>query len=221
MHRVVTIDGPAGAGKTTVCKQLAERLGWSYLDTGAMYRVLTWAAVRSGVDLENESELADLIQAARVTVEAGRAYWHNEDVTGEIRTPEITEASRFLADSPSVRQGLVALQREFARGKSVVTEGRDQGTVVFPDAYRKYYLTASEEERAKRRALQQGLAGENPAALEAVLRSQRERDARDATRAIGAMKQAADAQLIDSTGLSISEVVDLLARDIEAGMAAS
>jgi cytidylate kinase len=221
MQRVVTIDGPAGAGKSTVARQLAERLGWSFLDTGAMYRAVTLAALRSGIDLTNEAELASLMARVTVTIDAERVFLADTEVTHEIREPEVTEASRFVADSPSVRARLVALQRQFADGKSVVTEGRDQGTVVFPTALRKYYLTASPEERARRRVAQQQPFGNQQGSYESVLQSQRERDERDAARPIGAMKPAEDSRFIDSTGKSIAEVVEWLTRDIEQGLAGS
>ena len=114
-----------------------------------MYRVVTLAALRSGIDLSNEAELRALVSGLSIKVEAGRCNCNGEEVTGDIRRPEVTEASRFVADSPSVRERLVGIQREFAGGRSVVTEGRDQGTLVFPRAFRKYYLTATAEERAR------------------------------------------------------------------------
>jgi cytidylate kinase len=213
MHPVVTIDGPAGAGKSTVAMHLADRLGWRYLDTGAMYRAVTLAALRGGVDLSNESALGALVERLTVTLPPGRVLLCGEDVTLLIRGVDVTQASRFVADSPSVRRRLCQWQRAFAREYAVVTEGRDQGTLIFPDAFRKYFLTASEEERARRRFNDYRARGEN-VTFESVLEDQRARDARDAARAIAPMKPASDAIVIDSTGMSIEEVVDRLVSDI-------
>ena len=148
MQHVVTIDGPAGAGKSTVARRLADRLGWRFLDTGAMYRAVTLAAIRGEVDLTSEAALAALVESLTVRLIAGRVLLGEEDITRLIRGIEVTQASKYIADSPSVRHRLVGWQRAFAANSNVVTEGRDQGTLVFPDAFRKFYLTASDHERA-------------------------------------------------------------------------
>ncbi len=146
--RVVTIDGPAGAGKSTVARRLADRLGWRLLDTGAMYRAVALAAVRAGVDLESDEALAALVETLTVELPEGQVLLDGADVTAEIRTVEVTRSTRFAADSPSVRRRLVTWQRAFAEGEGdVITEGRDQGTIVFPDAARKFFLTATDDER--------------------------------------------------------------------------
>jgi len=218
--RVVTIDGPAGAGKSTVARKLADQLGWRFLDTGAMYRAATLAALRAGIDLKSEAELDALVSRVEIRLPPGRVILGDEDVTAVIRGVEVTDNSMFLADSPTVRRQLTIWQRAIAAEQNVVTEGRDQGTVVFPDAFRKYYLTASALERARRRLAEYAARGES-ASLESVQTAQRERDARDAARAIAPMKPAVDATVIDTTGLSVDDVVAALARDIEAALRAA
>ncbi|MDR3619501.1 MAG: (d)CMP kinase [Paludisphaera borealis] len=208
-YRVVTIDGPAGAGKSTVARLLAERLGWRFLDTGAMYRVVTLAALRARVDLADGESLDRLTADLRVSLPPGQVLLHDEDVSRAIRDAAVTEASRFAADCAAVRARLVAWQRAFAEAADTVTEGRDQGTIVFPDAFRKFFVTATEEERSRRRHAElraRGAAVE----LETVLADQRQRDARDVARAIAPLKPADDAELVDTTGLNIEQVVDLL-----------
>ena len=214
MPCIVTIDGPAAAGKSTVARALADRLGWCFLDTGAMYRAVTFAAIRVGADLRSEADLSRLVESLCVTLLPGRVLLGEEDITQSIRGGDVTLASKFVADSPSVRRQLTVWQRAFAAHDDVVTEGRDQGTLVFPDAFRKYYLTASDEERALRRVGDYRSRGES-VSFESVLRDQRERDARDAARTIAPMKPAPDAILLDTTGLSVEGVVDRMARDIE------
>ena len=179
MRRVVTIDGPAGAGKSTVAKRLAARLGWRFLDTGAMYRAVTLAALRLGTDLTSDAELGKLADSLEVVLTPDAVLLDGQDVTQSIRGVEVTRASKFVADSPSVRRRLMEWQRAFALEQDVVTEGRDQGTLVFPDAFRKYYLTASDEERARRRFADYRDRGES-VSFESVLQDQRQRDARDA-----------------------------------------
>ena len=213
MHRVVTIDGPAGAGKSTAARMLAERLGWRFLDTGAMYRVVTLAALRSGVDLEDAGALDRLAAGLDVLFPPARVLLAGEDVTAAIREVGVTRASRFIADCAAVRDRLVGWQRAFARVEDVVTEGRDQGTIVFPDAHRKFFVTASDEERARRRRLDLLARGEEMS-LEAVLADQKARDARDAARAIAPMRPADDAETVDTTGLAIADVVELLYRKV-------
>ena len=218
MPCIVTIDGPAAAGKSTVARALADRLGWRFLDTGAMYRAVTFAAIRAKADLNCEAELSTLVESLSVTLLPDRVLLGDEDITHSIRGAEVTLASKFVADSPSVRARLMVWQHTFAARHDVVTEGRDQGTLVFPDALRKYYLTASDEERALRRVGEYRSRGES-VSFESVLRDQRERDTRDATRTIAPMKPAPDAISVDTTGLSVEAVVDCMARDIEEHLA--
>ncbi len=203
---IVAIDGPAGAGKSTVTRALAKRLGFRFLDTGAMYRAVALAAMRRGASWDDAAALGRLAQEVQIEFAGGRVLLDGEDVTEEIRTPEVTAAIHYVADNPVVRQHLVEQQRRIARGGNIVTEGRDQGTVAFPDAECKIFLTASPEERARRRVEDLRRQGQQ-VTWEEVLAHQNERDQRDATRPVGRLMKAEDAIEVYTDGLTPEEVV--------------
>jgi len=211
---VVTIDGPAGAGKSTVAKALARRLGYTFLDSGALYRAGAWAARCRGIAWTDGPALGQLIQSLDIRFDS-RAGTSTiavdaEDVTFEIRRPEISDGASQVSAFPEVRQGLLALQRRIGASGRVVAEGRDMGTVVFPDARAKFFLTAPIEERARRRSQELAESG-RPQDLDAVLAEMRMRDQRDSTRAIAPLRRADDAIEIDTGGLSPEEVVSRMA----------
>lgn len=206
---IVTIDGPAGAGKSTVARALAQRLGFQYLDTGAMYRAVALAALRRGHDWNRPTELAALARRLRIELSGNRICLDGEDVTDAVRTMEVTAITHYSADNPEVRAHLVALQQALAQRQNVVTEGRDQGTVAFPNARCKIYLTASAEERARRRVGELTARGE-PADFAEILTAQRLRDQRDSARSVGPLRRADDAVEVCTDGLSIDQVVDRL-----------
>jgi cytidylate kinase len=216
---IITIDGPAGAGKSTAARALALRLGFEYLDTGAMYRAVTLAALRAGIDLRDQDALAGLLGGLRLEMPPGRVLLDGEDVTAAIRMQAVTEASGPIASSPVVRRHLVGLQRDLARGRDIVCEGRDQGTVVFPEAACKFFLDADPRERARRRHRELLARGE-PAELDEVFRAQQERDRRDAARDLAPMVPAPDAVVLDSTALTADEVVDRMEQRVRAVRAA-
>jgi CMP/dCMP kinase len=203
---IVTIDGPAGAGKSSAARELARRLGFRFLDTGAMYRAVTLAARERGLDLADGEQLARLVGTIRVELSGDRVLLDGIDVTAAIRKFDITTAIHHAADNAAVRAQLVVWQREAAAGSNVVTEGRDQGTVVFPDAECKIFLTADEQERAKRRYRDLLARGEE-IPFDEVLANQRLRDQRDLSRPVGALRKAADAIEVSTDGLSPDEVV--------------
>jgi cytidylate kinase len=210
---IVTIDGPAGSGKSSAAKALARRLGFEFLDTGAMYRAVALAALRARLDLHDHAALARLVASLTLDMPPGRVLLGDEDVTATIRTPEVTAATSPVADSKPVRQHLVGLQRAIAAGRNMVCEGRDQGTVVFPDAACKFFLKADPVERARRRQREMEARGET-ADFDTVLRAQEERDRRDAARDLAPMVPAADAILLDSTQLTLAQVVDLMESEV-------
>lgn len=232
----ITIDGPAASGKSTVARLLAQKLDASFLDTGAMYRAVTLAAMRAGVDLNDQQKLLDITQTCEFefSVEAGKTTvcLDKVDVTEQIRSPEVTANARYVADAPSVRAELVRMQRQFAAGQEViVTEGRDQGTVAFADADVKFFLTADLKERARRRQADLKAKLRKPRvesvspsnrgqdiretkddgqSIEQIQRAIEERDKNDRSRNVGPLKPAEDAIVVDTTALTIDEVVEKL-----------
>lgn len=206
---IVTIDGPAGAGKSSAARELARRLGFRFLDTGAMYRAVTLAARERGIDLSDDEQMAALAGQIAVELTENRVLVDGRDVTSAIRKFEIAAATHYAADNPAVRAQLVLWQRAAANGANVVTEGRDQGTVVFPLAECKIFLTADEVERARRRHRDLQIRGED-VPFEQVLENQRLRDERDRNREIGALRKADDAIELSTDGLSQDEVVGRL-----------
>lgn len=207
---IVTLDGPAGAGKSSAARALAERLGWCHLDTGAMYRTVALVALERGVPLDDAPRLAALTERIAITFRDGRVLADGRDVSAEIRTERVTQATRFVADAPPVREAMKRIQRRLAQGVDVVTEGRDQGTEVFPHAEVKVFLTASPEERARRRHREEADRGA-VSNLESVRRALVTRDEGDRSRPVGAMRPATDAVVLDTDGLSRDEVVERLA----------
>jgi CMP/dCMP kinase len=211
---IITIDGPAGSGKSTVAARLAEKLGVGYLDTGAMYRAVTWGAIHANIDLDDLDAVADYARRCRINMsgsgESFKLFVDGRDITEDIRTPALTNQAHKAANNPQVRAIMVEQQRRIASALgSAVTEGRDQGTAAFPDAEAKFYLDASAPCRARRRWQQLRDKGVD-ADYEQILADQRQRDARDAGRAVGPLKPAEDAIHIDTTEMTIDQVVAAL-----------
>lgn len=213
-YRSVAIDGPSGAGKSTMAKALAAKLGYLYVDTGAIYRTLGLFALSRGVSPSDRSGVEALLPQAVITMNYGEdglqhMYLGGEDVTGAIRTPEVSTAASQVSAIPAVRAFLLEMQRDMARNNNVIMDGRDIGTVVLPQADVKIFLTASPQERAKRRHAELAAKG-NTDSYETVLRDILERDERDSSRAAAPLQQAEDALLFDTTDYSLEECVERL-----------
>jgi cytidylate kinase len=203
---IIAIDGPSGAGKGTVARAVAAELGYRHVDSGAMYRAVGWKALRDGVPLDDEQAVTALADRARIEVTDEAVTIDGDDVTRAIRTPEVDRAAAAVARLPKVRAVLVNRQRQLGAGGEIVMEGRDIGTVVFPNADVKVYLDASPEERARRRASDPAHTG-GPAAVSEVATLLTARDAIDRTRTASPLYAAPDAVVVDTTGKSINEVV--------------
>jgi CMP/dCMP kinase len=206
---IVAIDGPAGAGKSSVSRSLAQRLGFRFLDTGAMYRAVALAALERGLGDGDEAEIADMTEALRLDFSGDRIGLDGRDVTAEIRTSRVSAAVYLAADNPRVREKMVDMQRKIAGERDTVTEGRDQGTVAFPHAECKIFLTATPEERARRRHAELEARGEE-IRLEEVLAQNAARDLRDSTRSVGRLVKAADAIEVYTDGMTSEQVIDRL-----------
>jgi cytidylate kinase len=211
---VITIDGPAGAGKSTAARLLAERLGYTLVPTGAMYRALALSVIRAGIPARDGEELRAHLAPRVVVVRAGRVYLDGEDVSDAIRSREVAQVTSSITMLASVRTKVTPLQREMAEAGAVVLEGRDTGTVVCPDAEVKFYLTASLEARARRRQAELAAAG-TPAPLDAITAELRARDTQDETRELAPLRKAADAIEVDTSDLTVEQVVERLLEAIE------
>ena len=223
-NNIVTIDGPSGAGKSTISKLLAARLHYTYLDTGAMYRVVGLQVMRAGLDLEVQEareKLAPLLAELDLHLAPGeegretRAFLNGEDVSDAIRTPEMAMVASRVSAQPEVREKLTEMQRTIGNSGAIVAEGRDMGTVVFPNAIHKFFLDASPEERAKRRQKQLAEKGQQ-IELQEILEQILKRDADDSSRILAPLKPAEDAVIVDSSNMSIEEVVSFMLAKIDA-----
>lgn len=215
---IVAIDGPAGSGKSTIAKILAERLGFRYLDSGAMYRAFTWKVVKSGLDFDNKEELHKLLDNTNIELkylnDRLETFVDGVNVTDEIRYPSITENIHHISNLEFVRKKMAELQRDFAKGEDIVAEGRDMATVVFPDADKKIYLDAVINIRAKRRYSELKDLN-NKDNLNKVVDDLKQRDHKDSTRELAPLKKADGSFYLDTTNLKIEEAVRLLIKEIE------
>ncbi|MFG0265418.1 MAG: (d)CMP kinase [Rhodopirellula sp. JB055] len=202
---IITIDGPAGAGKSSIARRVAQELGFEFLDTGAMYRAVTWGAMRREIAWDDVDALAEFADAACLVWQDDRIFLDDQDISEEIRAPQVTTHIRHLADPPRIRERISAQQRRIAAGRDIVTEGRDQGTEVFPDAHCKIFLTASPEERARRRQQQLAQNG-RVMSVEEILAAQNQRDLEDRMRPVGRLRAAADAIVLQTDGMTPDEV---------------
>lgn len=215
---IIAIDGPAGAGKSTVARAVAARLGFTYLDTGALYRALTWKAMRDGVPLDSPADMRALLDRTDIrlapTPDGSRTLVDGEDVSEVIRKPDVTREVHHAANAAEVRAGMAPLQRRLGEAGNVVAEGRDMGTVIFPDAERKFYLDAEVGIRAQRRYLELEARG-TPQPLDQVTAEIKLRDERDSSRPVAPLRCAPDATRIDSSNMSVEEVVDAIINCID------
>ena len=211
---IVTVDGPAGSGKSTIAKIIAKKYGFTYLDTGAMYRMIALYALENSIDLQDSKAIETMLKNTKLDIVGNQFFLNGKDVSDEIRTPRVSAIVSPVSAIKEVRVKLVDLQREISKGKSVILDGRDIGTVVFPSGDVKIYLVASPEERAKRRLKQYEEKGVE-ADYESVLASIKERDYIDSTRKESPLKKAEDAHEIDSSTMSIDEVVEVISKYID------
>lgn len=222
-YKSIAVDGPSGAGKSTMAKKLARALGFLYVDTGAIYRTLGLFALRQGISPEDEAAVSKLLPMVSIRLDYGedwvqKMYLNGEDVTDAIRTPEVSTAASQISAIPGVRDFLMDMQRDLAKQGNVIMDGRDIGTVVLPDADVKIFLTASAEDRARRRFEELAARGSR-ADYETVLADIRERDHRDSTRSAAPLRQAEDALLVDTTGNSMEESFEVLLQTVREKLA--
>ncbi len=214
---VIAVDGPSGAGKSTAARLLAERLGYIYIDTGAMYRAIGWKARREELDPDDERSMTELCERTDVTIKRDnsdpRVYVDGTDVSGDIRTPEMGMMASAVSKSPAVRARLLTLQRELGSSGGVVMDGRDIGTVVFPAADVKFYLDASPEERGRRRYLELKAKGQD-VDLAGMTEEIIKRDRQDSGRSLAPLKKADDAVFIDSSGMSVDQVLECMVLEV-------
>ena len=211
---IVTVDGPAGSGKSTIAKIIAKKYGFTYLDTGAMYRMIALYALENSIDLQDSKAIETMLKNTKLDIVGNQFFLNGKDVSDEIRTPRVSAIVSPVSAIKEVRVKLVDLQREISKGKSVILDGRDIGTVVFPSGDVKIYLVASPEERAKRRLKEYEEKGVE-ADYESVLASIKERDFIDSTIKESPLKKAEDAHEIDSSTMSIDEVVEVISKYID------
>jgi cytidylate kinase len=215
---IIAIDGPAGAGKSTIAKSLARRLGYLFINTGAMYRAVAWQALNDGIPLEDADRVGRLATDLRIelagAVDAMRVLVNGRDISDEISAPRISQAASLVSAIPAVRRALVARQQEMGRAGGVVMEGRDIGTQVFPDAELKIYLDATSDARAERRFAEDQARGVALASFEQMKADIEQRDTRDKTRADSPLEQAADAIYLDSSAMTIDEVVEKILKTL-------
>lgn len=209
----VAIDGPGGAGKSTIAKAVGKKLGLDYIDTGAMYRAVAYKLCRNNIEPVSSDELSEMLNNTEIDFSEGRIYLDGDDISGEIRTPEISKMASFSSKLPEVREKLVDLQRKMGQTKSVIMDGRDIGTNVLTDAEYKFFLTASAEERARRRYDELILKNEKTT-YEEVLKDINERDYEDTHRKLNPLKKADDAIEVDSTDMNIDEVTEYMLKII-------
>lgn len=216
---IIAIDGPAGAGKSTVARTVARKLGYLFINTGAMYRAIAWKSLKEGISLEDRDRIGRLAEESGIelsgTVDSMRVMIDGEDITEKIVTPEVSRAASMVSSIPAVRRALVARQQTIASGGCVVMEGRDIGTRVFPNAEVKIYLDATSDARAERRYLEDQSRGIALDSLDQMKSEIEDRDERDKTRADSPLIQASDAVYIDSSGMTIDEVVDQIMKIVE------
>lgn len=214
---IIAIDGPAGSGKSTVARLLAKRLGFTYLDTGAMYRALTWKAMQKGINLTDETALCQLMDQTSIEFrskdESLHVFVDGVNVTEEIRLPSVTNNVHYVSDTPGIRHRMVKLQRKFASDGNTVAEGRDMGTVVFPQAEKKFFLDAEIEERARRR-YGEFKPSDSEVSYVNVIKDMEIRDRRDTTRNNSPLVKSSDAIYINTTRLTIEEVLNLILKEI-------